>query len=328
MLVSDKVDGTKEIFAIWLCKPGTFSMPYLYEVCLCTWQIMNPNYKMVVYTNEPKFNFNLLSRDTTEVRIIDKWFPNLMERCSNIITDETPQGMRYAQRSDYIRYTILSNRGGIYVDCDLLCYSPIEELMENLKKENKHVIMAYEYTNRICNAFMACLHNDGKGYFCELLENYNLHYVKTSYTFNSIKYLYLLNRRYRDIVHVLPLKEGMFYPNWEDNENGDLTLLTKPECPLSGYGVHLYNTNPKWKVIRDQIDLEFADENHPWWICNHLLDCVNKYIDIMTVSETRDIMQDDVISNILKDLYGEKYLDQFKKEEKHGEVTDIHYMVN
>ena len=28
----------REIFGIWLCKPGTISMPYIYEVCLATWQ--------------------------------------------------------------------------------------------------------------------------------------------------------------------------------------------------------------------------------------------------------------------------------------------------
>lgn len=303
----------REIFGIWLCKPGTISMPYIYEVCLATWQVMNPTFKVVLYTDNPKFCFNLLSRDTTEVRIIQDEFPDLLEEVQNIITDETPEGMRFAQRSDYIRYTILKERGGIYVDTDLLCYSSIEELVDG---SNASVMMAYEYTNRICNAFMARLTDMGKQYFEDLLENYRKHYVKTSYTFNSIKYLYLLNRKHRDIVEVLPLQEGMFFPNWEDGPNGDLNLLFQEECTLRGYGIHLYNTNPKWREARDKLDLEFMDDKHPSWLCRHLKDCVEKYIDLMVDAETRDLLKDKVLVPILGKLYGEQYLEQFRKEEK------------
>ena len=320
----------KEIFAIWLCKPGTISMPYLYEVCLCTWQIMNPSYKLVLYTNTREFSFNLLSKDTTEVRIIDDEFPELEQETNNIITDETPEGMRYAQRSDYIRYTILYKLGGIYIDCDLLCYSSIEPLMEKIHNNHNSVCMAYEYTDRICNAFMACLDDEGKQYFNDIITNYQENYVRTSYTFNSIKYLYILNRKYRNIVEVLPLKEGMFYPNWEHGANGDLNMLMDEKCELTGYGVHLYNTNPEWKSIRNKIDQTMFDDNNSSWLCRHLNNCVKEYISLMTKSKTRDLSKDPLISNILTNLYGENYLKQFdlKEEVPENGCSNIHNMVN
>ena len=279
----------REIFGIWLCKPGTISMPYIYEVCLATWQIMNPTFKVVLYTDNPKFCFNLLSRDTTEVRIIQDEFPGLITEAENIITDKTPEGMRFAQRSDYIRYTILRDRGGIYVDTDLLCYSSIEELVDG---SNASVMMAYEYTNRICNAFMARLTDMGKTYFEDLLENYRKHYVKTSYTFNSIKYLYLLNRKHRDIVQVLPLQEGMFYPNWEDGPNGDLSMLFQEECPLRGYGIHLYNTNPKWREARDKLDLEFMETYPVSYKCDSSRDRVIKSLASLGKEDMDNIISD------------------------------------
>ena len=90
----------REIFGIWLCKPGTISMPYIYEVCLATWQVMNPTFKVVLYTDNPKFCFNLLSRDTTEVRIIKDEFKDLLEEVKNIIKDENKEGMRFDKRSN------------------------------------------------------------------------------------------------------------------------------------------------------------------------------------------------------------------------------------
>ncbi len=79
---------------------------------------------------------------------------------------------------------------------------------------------------------------------------------------------------------------------------------------------NLYNTNPKWREARDKLDLEFMDDKHPSWLCRHLKDCVEKYIDLMVDAETRDLLKDKVLVPILGKLYGEQYLEQFRKEEK------------
>lgn len=218
------------IFAVWICKDGTYMMPLLYEVCIASWQVLNPNFKTVIYTNNPELKLNLLSRDTTEVRLIEDYIPTVLNDAKKM-TENTPEGMKFAHQSDYVRYWILASEGGIYIDCDLLCIKSIEELVENSKKDGKYVLEAYEDSMRICNAFFAKLDNEANPYFEDLISNYIKHYVKTSYTFNSIKYPMLLNLRYADIVHILPFKEGMFYPNWEKNENGDLNILKLNTMP-------------------------------------------------------------------------------------------------
>lgn len=304
-----------EIFAIWLCKPGTYMMPYLYEMCICTWQVLNPNYKVVIYTNEVDLKFNFLSKDTTEVRLIDEYFPNLIKEAEEIIGDDVPEGMRFAHRSDYIRYVIVSTRLGIYIDADLLCVSSIEEFMEQCKKEGKYVIMAKEDNIRIGNAFMTCLDEKGKEYYNDILQNYRTNYIKTSYTFNSIKYPMLINHRYNNIVKVLDMKDGFFYPNWEiDGPNGDLDMLKSTKCQLNGYGVHLYNSDHKWKEFRQQLEQELFQLDHPWWIQQHFNKCITEYIGLMKNSEQRMLNEKERLYDSIVTNYGQDYANNFKEE--------------
>lgn len=305
-----------EIFAIWLCKPGTYMMPMLYEACIATWVVQNPNMKIVLYTDNPELKFNILSKDVTEVRLIQDEFPDLLETANKIITDDVPSGMRFAHRSDYIRYFILSVYGGIYVDCDLICLTPIESMVQQLQKDGIGIVMAYEDTMRICNAFMGCITEPAQKFYCDIVDNYNDRYVKSSYTFNSIKYPMLLKNRYQNITTILPFKKGFFFPNWEKNENGNLGLLTESEIPdkITGYGIHLYNTDPKWKKLRTLLENNLYSNDLDYWLLKHLNTCIDLYIDKMVETDTRDITKDQVLVKNLTDLYGQEYVENFKKE--------------
>ena len=305
--------GYDEIFAIWVNKPGNYMMPLLYEACIASWQIKNPNRKVVVYTDTTELKYNLLSKDTTETRLLDEWFPGLLDRAAKI-TSEAPDGMKFAHMSDYIRYVILFERGGIYVDCDLYCLQNIDDLVDNCRAGGTPIVMAYEDKLRICNAFMANLGAGGDNFYSDIVSNYEHRYVKSSYTYNSIKYPMLLKNRYAERIYICPFKEGFFYPNWEENANGDLSLLKTPDCLLSGWGVHLYNTDIKWKELRQEIADNLMTDNLNWWIIKDLTDCMEKYQDLMAKSETRDIFKDKKLVYGLTELYGEKYLDQFRKE--------------
>ena len=305
-----------EIFAIWISKPGTYMMPFLYEVCIASWQILNPSMKMVLYVSNPEIKFNLLSRDTTEVRILDEEFPGIIKEAEDIIGNQV-SGMKFAHISDYIRYVILRENRGIYVDCDLVCISTIEELVQQMRNNNKSILMAYEDTMRICNAFMANLDEDGTtgcNFYNDIVNLYRENYIPTSYTFNSIKYPMILARKYKDFVNILPFKEGMFYPNWEKNENGDLKVLLDTECNLAGYGVHLYNTDPKWQEFRRYLDEYMYTGKSESWFVKHLDSIIDAYIVKMKDSTLRDITKDKVLVKNLTELYGEEYVDQFRKE--------------
>ena len=55
---------------------------------------------------------------------------------------------------------------------------------------------------------MTCLNEEGRAYYRDILDNYVNNYIKTSYTFNSIKYPMLINHRYSNMVKVLEMKDG------------------------------------------------------------------------------------------------------------------------
>lgn len=307
-----------EVFAVWICKPGTYMMPLLYEVCIASWQVINPNFKTVIYTNNPELKLNLLSRDTTEVRLLEDYIPGVLEEAEEL-TKDTPEGMKFAHQSDYVRYNLLLYLDkAIYIDCDLLCICNIEEFINNCINSGKYVIEAYEDSMRICNAFFAKLGNEANDYFIDLISNYKINYVKTSYTFNSIKYPMLLNKRYRDIIHIMSFKAGFFYPNWEKNENGDLGLLMCEELPNKyyPYGVHLYNTDVKWKKFRKELEQIMYDNKPKWWIAEHCKRVIDRYIKLMTESPLRDIGGDTILKNNLTELYGNDYVKKLEKEGK------------
>ena len=303
-----------EIFAVWICKEGHYSMPLLYEVCIASWQIKNPDKKVIVYTNTTDLKYNLLSKDVTETRLLEDYFPNLLPEAEEI-TKNAPEGMKFAHQSDYIRYGILSSKCGLYIDCDLYCISSIDDLLTDCEHSQTPIVMAYEDKMRICNAAMGNFGEDGKPFYCEIVDNYRHRYVKSSYTFNSIKYPILLKNKYNELINILPFKEGFFYPNWEENENGDLNVLKDTECSLSGYGVHLYNTDIKWKSFREELSSVLYTNKRDWWILKDMNNTMDEYINLMVNAETRDIFKDKKLVKGLTELYGEEYLDQFRKVE-------------
>ena len=301
-----------EIFAVWICGGDSYMMPFLYEVCIASWQVLNPDFKVVVYTNHPQLKYNFLSKDATETRLIDQEILKEAEE----LTKDTPKGMKFAHQSDIIRYYILNKYRGMYVDADLFCISPIKPLYDECARENTPVVMAYEDTQRICNAFVANFHENGDKFYADILENYRKRYVKSSYTFNSIKYPMIIKNKYKEHIKILPFREGMFYPNWEKNANGDLSLLMQPTMPdsMCGYGIHLYNTDVKWKELRTLIEDNLYANDLDWWVIKHLNNIMDKYMDLLPLVETRDIFQDEHLVDGLTKLYGEEYLNQFRKE--------------
>lgn len=326
-IINVKDEMNKEIFGIWLMENDWDFMPYIYEICFASMRIFNPpekGYKHVLYVNRP-IKLNFISKDVTEVRLIDKYFPGLVERAEKIV-EKAPKGFKYPHMSDYIRYNILKERGGIYVDCDMIAYNCFDAFIEKCKSENKSVCMAKEDKIRICNAFMAKINNNGDKYFEDLIENYDKHYVHSSYTFNSIKYLLLLNRRYQNDIQVLPVKGGFFYPNWQGlGEQLNELKQTWPEITsnensilpgFEGYATHLYNSDVIWQDLRKDIDRHLYDnegEYSSWYIIRLFRYVIEQYIELMQNAEERDISEDSGLLKSLAKTFGEDYANTFKK---------------
>lgn len=122
-----------------------------------TWKTLLPDWEYVLWTDE-------MNRD-----FVAKHFPHFLEKY-----DQYPKNI---QRADAIRYLLLKEYGGLYVDLDFECLENIEPLLGATDfiagKEPYWHAERYGMPYIICNAFMASTpNNDFINFLCDKLINY------------------------------------------------------------------------------------------------------------------------------------------------------------
>lgn len=263
-----------EIFTIWITDREWGAMPYLYEICIASWQVMNPKRRIVIYTNH-NLHLSFLDRKITEIRQLDDYFPGLYQEACKIC--ELP-----AHQSDYIRYTILRDRLGIYLDTDVLCYDSIDTIVNIFNFTYAEVIFCKEDDNMICNA---CILSKGtfKDVFDDILSEYRYRFIKHSYLFNSQKYLWLMKRRYDSKIFLA--EDTIFSPSWQltdDEKNMFLnTDYNESITNFKGFGHHLYSSVDNWKKMREYIDMNLYNKEPKNYIEKLTNNIINKYINLM-----------------------------------------------
>lgn len=267
-----------ELFTIWLTDKDCGYMPFYCELCTASMQVFNE--KVVIYTNH-KLKLNFLSSKITEIRYIQDYFPGLLEKVEEL-TKNTPTEYKMAHMSDYIRAYILTKQNGIYLDSDVL----LLKSLPNFQKYKKSIILGKEDEVRVANGFLCRVDKGGIEYFQDIIDMYDTSYVSNSRTFNSMRYLLLLNRRYADKVKVFEPQEGFFYPTWEGKDEDIQKLMeqNKDIQPLEGFGTHLYKTEGNWKELLKCIDEHCYDKNgifSEWYVIRAIQYVISKYIEMM-----------------------------------------------
>ena len=273
------------IFTIWLTDNDWDAMPFIYELCIASWQVFNPKKKIIIYTNH-KLHLSFLDRQITDVRQLDDFYPETYLR-AKILTDNK------AHQSDYIRYSILSQHEGIYLDTDVLLWQDITYCLAEQLTNDIPVAFPKEDKNMICNCFIS---SSGKNVeiFEDLLYNYEHNYIKHSYLFNSQKMLNLLTRRYLDSVVTIN-EPTLFECNWKGNNidklkqeinyNIDYGNSTPPG--LNGVGTHLYSSvMNEWKVFKQWLDINCYNKNDNRYIIQLTNFIITEYIKLMKEVDT------------------------------------------
>ena len=268
-----------EIFTIWLSNNDWDAMPYLYEICIASWQVMNPNRKITIYTNN-ELHLSFLDRTITNVCKLQTHFPGLYEEACKITSNK-------AHQSDFIRYSILNNQAGIYLDTDVLCYNSLDEILEIFTKTDKDIMFCLEDDNMICNA---CIISNGfdTDVFNDILEQYKTRYIKHSYLFNSQKYLWLMKNRYPSSIELALPNETIFKPSWK-LEQSEISQLKTVNFQISngkfenfeGFGHHLYSSVDNWNKMRDYINMNLYEKEPIYYINTLTAYIIDKYIDLM-----------------------------------------------
>jgi mannosyltransferase OCH1-like enzyme len=105
---------------IWL---GGRPLPASARACLQSWRREHPEWEIRLWTDE------------------DAPRPPAVARARNL-----------SEAADIIRYAIIRDHGGVYVDTDVECLRPIDELLTGVR-----AFAAYEVPGRLCNAVIGAI---------------------------------------------------------------------------------------------------------------------------------------------------------------------------
>lgn len=119
----------KIIHQIWI---GDKPIPDKFKKYIQSWKEINPDYEYILWDNKKVTQLNSI--------IIKEILSN--NELSNV------------SKSDFLRYFILKENGGLYVDTDFECYKSFDEFL------NYSLIAGYEKEGLICNALIGSKKNN------------------------------------------------------------------------------------------------------------------------------------------------------------------------
>jgi hypothetical protein len=194
---------------------------------LSAWKL-NPDYKIkVYYYYEP-----------------DCWqFKALYTFCEVIKLDSLPntingKSIKWGEHvCGYLRVNKLLEEGGIYLDTDVVCIKPFDDLLDF------DCIMGLEYASKLtwglCDATI--LASKGSKFMSLWKDNYDNYYDQDSWNTDAVVVPYELAVRNPKTIRMVPPDFFFKYP-WD---NFGFTMIFKAISPLDyAYTMHLYESRP------------------------------------------------------------------------------------
>lgn len=97
-----------------------------------TWIKLNPSWKYIMWND---------SKVKNDLNIT---YPEILEACES-----------FSEKSDILRFEILNQYGGLYIDTDFECLKPIDPIFEN-----KELVLFKQAPKKICGAFFGATKNN------------------------------------------------------------------------------------------------------------------------------------------------------------------------
>lgn len=195
----------KKIHFIWydIGNEAKAKLPSAYQRCIMSAKVFNPDYEINIHTNKPLDWDQLKKEDFVNRRINE----SLVEQAYDIGILEKKRMIHWnvSHLSDWLRFNILFEEGGIYIDTDVVTIKSYDDLLDN------HLVVGKETKNGICcGVFMCEPRHDAVE---KLIIGYKTDYRHKEWVYNC---QVLLSEYIKedDSCTVLELKEGFHYPNW------------------------------------------------------------------------------------------------------------------
>jgi len=189
------------------------------------------------------------------------WFQELKKQEINFIKldkvkDEVNgvQFNNYAHKADYLRLELLRDKGGIYLDIDVVCIKPFDPLLK-LK-----CVLGYESVNNIVWGLpnFTILSEENNVFINKWIEEYanEYPYVKDDWSFGAVKLPYLIYQNNLDIVNTVSPEFFSFY-GWDDASHYHMFENIGPIYPA--YSIHLWES--RWWDNLKNISQDYLFDN-------------------------------------------------------------------
>jgi mannosyltransferase OCH1-like enzyme len=216
MAVSDNRQIPKIIHQIWLGPLEPL------EAAMNTWPALHPDWEYKLWTEDN--------------------MPSLVNQQAFDDADN------YPQKSDILRYELLYNFGGVYVDADEYCIKPLDELIDLVSQSNQTVFAANEGNKElpdlIANGMLGCTKQHP--FMSELVGNIGLASLGPAWKVTGPAYLTELIEAKKPEIYLFP--SITFYPvHHREKHRRDIKLDVLAENS-DIFGVQLWgSTNHAYK---------------------------------------------------------------------------------
>ena len=191
----------KKIHYIWIDRSEnpSYKLPKIYQMCMMSTKLFNPDYEIILHTNKP-IEWDLLRKEDFKVRFIER---NLIDEAISFGLPYNTQYFYVAHMSDWLRCNYLKEEGGIYLDTDIVITRSFDDLLD------KHFIVAKEAGDAICAGVI--LSEIDHPIIDKVLNTYRTDYHPREWVYNSQQKPYEYMKQDSSVT-IIEQKLGYHYP--------------------------------------------------------------------------------------------------------------------
>lgn len=233
-------------------------LPELYQQCIKSAKVFNPDYRVVVHSNKP-LDYDLLSPELIENELIPQRYLDDIEEIGIEVI---------AHKSDYVRYSILFEEGGVYADTDMIIIKSLDDLL------GEKLVLAKEKPTTYCCAMMVAA--PGSKIIKRVLEIYHEDYRGDEWIYNSQKQLTKLANVMPEEIRSLGFEGGFFYPNYKClimcQLYDDYKIEKKEDIydKFQGYAHHIWCSTKQGNRLRSSLNEWLEKGGVDTWLPNDI----------------------------------------------------------
>lgn len=209
-------------------------------------------FKIVMHSNKP-MKYRYIPESNIINELIDK---SLLDEIDNLEI----KGITH--KSDFIRYTLLQNDGGIYIDTDIIILNSIEDLL------NTDLFIAKQSSKMYCSGIIGSIPN--YPLIKETRQAYYDDYHADKWAYNAMRIISENIESVEGNIIKLSIENGFHYPLYT---NLSKMYELNPDFPSTLRGHHLWSSSPNGKKLIKYIEDNIFSTNNCYIlrICRDIL---------------------------------------------------------